>query len=50
VDENLRITARYGIRSIPTLLFFKDGAQVDSVIGAVPKTAIKAKVQAHLAG
>ncbi len=48
VDENLRITARYGIRSIPTLLFFKDGIQVDSVIGAVPKTTLKAKIQAHL--
>lgn len=48
VDENMRVTARYGIRSIPTLLFFKDGVQVDQVVGALPKSAIKAKVDAHL--
>lgn len=48
VDENRQSSARFGIRSIPTILFFKDGAQVEQIIGALPKSAIKAKVQQHL--
>jgi len=48
VDENQRIAARFGIRSIPTVLFFKDGSQVEQVIGAQPKSAFKAKIQQHL--
>ncbi len=48
VDENRGTAARFGIRSIPTLLFFKDGSQVEQIIGAVPKSTIKAKVQQHL--
>ena len=41
VDENRKVTIEYGIRSIPTLLFFKDGKVVDSIIGAVPASEIK---------
>lgn len=48
VDENRQTSARFGIRSIPTILFFKEGAQVEQLIGAMPKSAIKAKVQQHL--
>ncbi len=48
VDENRRTAARFGIRSIPTIMFFKDGSQVEQIIGALPKSAIKAKVQQHL--
>lgn len=48
VDENRQSSARFNIRSIPTLLFFKDGAQVEQIIGASSKSAIKAKVQQHL--
>ncbi len=48
VDENRQSSAQFGIRSIPTILFFKDGAQVEQIIGALPKSAIKAKVQQHL--
>ena len=48
VDENREGAARFGIRSIPTILFFKDGTQVEQVIGALSKSALKAKVQQHL--
>ena len=49
VDANPKAAARFGVRSIPTLLFFKDGKLVDQVIGAVPKATIEAKLQAHAA-
>lgn len=48
VDENRETPARFGIRSIPTLLIFKGGARVDQVIGTVPKGILKAKLEQHL--
>jgi len=44
VDENRQSAARFGIRSIPTLLFLRDGVWVDQIVGAHPKSAIKAKI------
>lgn len=48
VDENVETPNEYGIRNIPTILFFKDGQIVDKQIGAAPKAALAAKVEALL--
>ena len=45
VDENPEIAARYGVRSIPTMILFKDGAPVSSQVGAAPKSALKQWVE-----
>lgn len=44
VDDNSNTTAEYGIRSIPTILFFKDGELVDKQVGAVNKSVLKEKL------
>ena len=43
VDENPSTSAKFGVRSIPTLMFFKDGKMVDQVIGAASKADLKRK-------
>ena len=48
VDENPEVTARYGVRSIPTLLVFKNGQIVDKQVGAVPKSVLGAKLAAQV--
>jgi thioredoxin 1 len=48
VDSNPGITARYGIRNIPTILFFKNGDVADKQVGAVPKSTIVNKLEALL--
>lgn len=45
VDENSDLPAEFGIRNIPTVLFFKDGALVDKQVGAVAKPAFVEKVE-----
>ncbi|MFI5243607.1 MAG: thioredoxin [Gemmatimonadales bacterium] len=49
VDSNQKTAMRFNVRSIPALLFFKDGKLVDQVIGAVPKAALSAKFAQHSA-
>ena len=44
VDNNPQVAIKYGVRSIPTVLFFKGGEVVNSVIGAVPKTVFNEKM------
>lgn len=48
VDENQVTSIKYGVRSIPTLLLFKDGKVKNSIIGAVPKSQIVQKLSAVL--
>ena len=47
VDSNQRTAARFNVRSIPTILFFKDGKLVDQVVGAVPRPPLEAKFKEH---
>ncbi len=48
VDENQRTAQEYAVRSIPSLLFFKDGKVVETVVGAVRKQRLTEVVEAHL--
>ncbi|MCS6949763.1 MAG: thioredoxin [Armatimonadota bacterium] len=48
VDEEPELALRYGIQSIPTLLFFKDGKVQDMIVGVVPKQTIVQKLEALL--
>ena len=48
VDENTETPNEYGIRNIPTILFFKDGQVVDKQIGATQKAVLEAKIKALL--
>ena len=48
VDVNAQVPAQFGIRSIPTLMIFKNGELVDKVVGAVPKAVLEDKLKAHV--
>ena len=47
-DENPNVASQYGIRSIPTLMIFKGGQKVDTVVGAVPKSTLSSTLNKHL--
>ena len=47
-DENPNVASQYGIRSIPTLMIFKGGQKVDTVVGAVPKATLSSTLTKHL--
>jgi thioredoxin 1 len=49
VDKNREVPVRFGIMSIPTLLYFKDGSLVDKTIGALPKEAVENRLKRILA-
>jgi thioredoxin 1 len=48
VDENPKKPAAFGIRSIPTLILFRDGQPVQTLVGVQPKSALKAAIDAQL--
>lgn len=48
VDENEELSDKYQISTIPTLLIFKDGKVVDTLVGFMPKDSLKAKISSHL--
>jgi thioredoxin 1 len=48
VDANQQTTMRFNVRSIPSVLFFKDGRHVDTLVGAYPKGAFDEKIKQHL--
>ncbi|HEY4322014.1 MAG TPA: thioredoxin [Gemmatimonadales bacterium] len=49
VDANQQTAMKFNVRSIPTLVFFKDGKHVDTLVGAHPRPALEAKINQHLA-
>jgi thioredoxin 1 len=49
VDHNQQTATKFNIRSIPQILFFKNGKVVDTVVGAVPKSVLEAKFKEHAA-
>lgn len=49
VDLNPQTSAKYGVRSIPTLLIFKGGSPIDQVVGAVPKSVLHQRLEKALA-
>jgi thioredoxin 1 len=48
VDENMEVSGRYGVLSIPTMALFKNGEIVEKMVGAYPKGAIVSKILPHL--
>jgi thioredoxin 1 len=48
VDANQKTAMRFNVRSIPSILFFKDGQHVDTVVGAYPKPVFEEKIEKHL--
>jgi len=48
IDENPATPSRFGVRSIPTLLIFKDGREADRLVGAMPKQEILRRLQAFI--
>jgi thioredoxin 1 len=49
VDENQQYAGQLGVFNIPTMVVYKNGEPVDKIIGAMPKTAIMARVKPHMA-
>jgi len=48
VDSNRVTAGRFNVRSIPSILYFKDGEMVDAVVGAYPKKYLKEKIQEYV--
>jgi thioredoxin 1 len=48
VDDNMAVSSSFGVRSIPTLMVFKDGEPVDTLIGACPKSHLESKFKPYI--
>lgn len=48
IDESPEVTMKYGIEGVPTLVLFKDGKEIDRVVGAAPKPALKGWLEQHV--
>lgn len=48
VDENPKIPSQYGIMSIPTLIFFKDGKAIEQIVGVLSRHQLKQKIEEHI--
>ena len=48
IDENDAIAVEYGVRAIPTMILFKGGKVAETLVGMMPKAALKAKIAAHV--
>lgn len=48
IDDGPKIASAYGVMSIPTLMFFKDGKIIEQIVGAVSKSELKTKLEEHL--
>lgn len=48
IDQSMEIARKFMVSTVPTMMIFKDGKQVDTMVGFMPKNAIKAKVEAHI--
>jgi len=48
IDKNKSIAQKFGVMSIPTLLVFKNGEHIDTIVGALPKTALEEKLNSYL--
>lgn len=48
VDSNPNVSVKYGVRNLPTILYFKNGEVVDKQVGAVPKSVLAKKLEAQL--
>ena len=49
IDDNDAVAAEYGVRAIPTMILFKGGQVAETLVGMMPKAALKAKLSAHVA-
>jgi thioredoxin 1 len=49
IDENDAIAAEFGVRAIPTMILFKGGQVAETLVGMMPKAALKAKIATHVA-
>ncbi len=48
IDENPAISSKYNVQSVPTMLFFKNGALVNTLVGAQPKHEIERQLKLHI--